>query len=429
MPLWAGSGGEDDIARWAARLIEAVRAHSPKPVGTGDGVMAGFPTRRLAPQLDWVAPHVYYGDVDPMRQAFGIDLALARVRPLGRPLLLEEFGCSSTQAGEREHAALWRESIATAFGTGARGAVGWCWSDFDAETLGRETPYSHQAFELGFGITRADGSEKLVCEELRAFRQLIDAVPPTAAVPGEVAIVESRYATEDFPFSWQDREGMRRTLLQAFVLASQAGLAPVVVGEEDDWSPYRLLIVPATQKLTMAGWRALRERARAGATVYWSYFGGDHTFHMGAWCPIFEELTGLRHRLRYGCFDLPDERFALKGPAALSVPTGLAHAAAPQSLARLPVELAGARALAVDGEGRPALTVHTLGAGRVMFLTHPVERYLANLNDGSAREWHRLGNGTGSTGSSAMKRGSSSATRPATRTCRRERWARGTTSS
>jgi len=390
MPLWAGPGGADEIARWCAELVEAVRAHGAKPVGTGDGVMAGFPTRRIAPLVDWVAPHVYYGDVDPLRQAFGVDLQLARVRALGRPTLLEEFGCSSTQAGEREQAAFWRESIATALASGARGALGWCWSDFDPETLGLETPYSHHGFELGFGVTRADGSEKPVCDELRAFRRLVDGLPALEPAPVKVAIVEPRYLTEDVPFSWEDREAMRRTLLQAFVLASQAGLAPIVVGEDDDLSPYELLLVPSTQKLTTPTWLSLRGRARAGATVYWSYFSGDHTFHQGAWCPIFESLTGLRHRLRYGCFDLPAERLALRGPLALSVPTGVQHAAAPQSLARLPVELDGARALAVDAEGRPALTSHAVGAGRVVFCAYPVERYLANLADGSAREWYRL---------------------------------------
>jgi endo-1,4-beta-mannosidase len=390
MPLWATGGSAESITAWCADLVAAVRAHGAKPIGTGDGVMASFPTRRIAPLVDWVAPHVYYSDTDPMRQAFGIDLALARVRALGKPLLLEEFGCSSTHAGEPEQAAFWRESIATALATGARGAVGWCWSDFDVETLGRESPYWHQAFELGFGVTRADGSEKPVCDELRAFRRLIDALPTVTPAPNEVAIVESRYLTEDFPFSWQDREAMQRTLLQAFVLASQAGLAPVVVGEEDDLSPYKLVLVPSTQKLTVPGWQALLARARAGATVYWSYFSGDQTFHQAAWCPIFRELTGLVHRLRYGCFDLPSERLVLKGPASLSVPTGVTHASAPQSLARLPVELAGARALAVDAEGRPALTAHAVGAGRVLFGTYPFERYLANLTDGSSREWHRL---------------------------------------
>jgi hypothetical protein len=127
--------------------------------------------------------------------------------------------------------------------------------------------------------------------------------------------------------------------------------------------------------------------------VYWSYFSGENEFHQGAWCPNFGALTGLRHRLRYGCFDLPGERFTLKGQVALSVPTGEAHAAAPQALSRLPVEpLPGAAVeqLAVDAGGRLALSEHRLGAGRVIFCTHPLERYLMARPDGSSREVHRL---------------------------------------
>jgi endo-1,4-beta-mannosidase len=395
MPLWAGIGNAADVTRWCTRLVDAIRACSPHPIGTGDGCMAGFPTFDTAPFVDWLGPHVYYGDVDPLRQAFLVDLALARVRPLGKPVVLEEFGCSSTQAGEPEQAAYFREAIATALATGARGAIGWCYSDFDPETIGREPPYSHHGFELGFGLVRADGSEKPVCDELRAFRRLVDGLPmgDLAAEAPTAALVLPRYLEEDFPFSWQDREWMKRTLLQAFVLASQAGLNPVVVREQDDLSRYELLLVPSTQKLTTPGWLALRDAARAGATVYWSYFSGEHTFHQASWCPIFEALTGLRHRLRYGCFDLPSERFTLKGAVPLSVPTGVAHAPAPQALARLPVELIGGapvRVLAVDGEGRPALVRHDLGAGSVLFLTSPLERYLAQLADGSSREGHRF---------------------------------------
>jgi hypothetical protein len=205
--------------------------------------------------------------------------------------------------------------------------------------------------------------------------------------------VRPRILDEDVPFSWQDREAMARTLLQAFVLASQAGLDPRVVDEEDDFTPYELLLAPSTQKLRTPTWLKLRDAARAGATVYWSYFSGDHHFHQGAWCPIFGELTGLEHRLRYGCFDAPPDRFTLKGEVALSVPTGIAHAHAPYPLARLPISIspgAQVRTLAASADGQPALTERALGEGRVVFLSWPLERYLAQLADGSARDAHRL---------------------------------------
>ncbi|HEY7957954.1 MAG TPA: beta-mannosidase, partial [Polyangia bacterium] len=175
MPLWAGFGAPAEVEAWCRTLTQAIRARSPGvPVGGGDGAMVSFPTAACAPHLDYLAPHVYYGDADPLRQAWQIDLSLRSLERLGRPLLLEEFGCSSTHTGEPEQAAYFREAIFAAFGAGARGAIGWCFSDFDPETLGRETPYSHHAFELGFGVTRKDGSEKPVCDELRAARALFD---------------------------------------------------------------------------------------------------------------------------------------------------------------------------------------------------------------------------------------------------------------
>ncbi|HEY7954578.1 MAG TPA: beta-galactosidase trimerization domain-containing protein, partial [Polyangia bacterium] len=197
----------------------------------------------------------------------------------------------------------------------------------------------------------------------------------------------------DFPFSWQDRDAIRRTLLQAYVLACQAGLDPAVISEGDDLSPYSLLLCPSTQKLTTPTWLALEAAARAGATIYWSYFGGDHNFHQGPWCPNFAALTGCRHRLRYGCFDLPPETVNLSGALSLSLPTRLATTPAPYPLSRVPIEVidpAATKSLARSDEGHLALVSHALGSGRVIFCSYPIERYLANLPDGSSRGGHQL---------------------------------------
>lgn len=401
MPLWAGAVGlasgapADEVSDWARALLAAVRdADGARPVATGDGMMAGWPTRALADAVDWIGPHVYYGDIDPLRQAFNIDFVLARARAAGRPVVLEEFGASSTQAGEREQAAYVRESVLTALAAGATGALVWCASDFDRHTLGVQTPYSHHAFELGFGILRADGSEKPVCDELRALRALLGALdfPSLARPRARAAIVVGDWVDQAFPFSWEDKAGLRRALLQSYVLAAQAGIDADVVAEDDPLDGYALVLVPSTQKLRVPTWHKLEAAARAGATIYWSYFSGDHEFHQGAWCPNFTQLTGLAHRLRYGCFDLPGERLTLKGQAILSVPTGQQHHPAPQSLARLPIEPAapGVESLAVDGDGQLALAEHRLGAGRVVFCAYPIERYLMARPDGSTRDAHRI---------------------------------------
>jgi endo-1,4-beta-mannosidase len=385
MPLWADAAPPEAIEKWLLALKASIRSHLP--VGIGDGNMGGWPTSTLAPHLDWLAPHVYYGDSDPMRQALQTDVSLRQLQPLKKPLLLEEFGCSATQAGELEQAAYYRESIVSALAIGASGALGWCWSDFDP-ALGNEVPYSHHAFELRFGVTRADGSEKPVCDELRALRSLIDSLDFSRLErpQPQAAIV---VPDEGIPFSWDDRTLQRRTILQSYVLASQAGLDPAVVSEADDLSKYRLILLPATQKLRTPTWERIEACARAGATVYWSYFSGDYHFHQGMWCPNFSTLTGLQHGLRYGCFDLPGDRFQLRGAVALDVPTSLSRSE-PYPLSRLPIEVTDARVLAGDGENRPALTAHDLGEGEVIFLARPLERYLALLPDGSQRDAHRL---------------------------------------
>jgi endo-1,4-beta-mannosidase len=400
MPLWAtppgtALGDPAEIVAWCRTLTEALRAVDRRPIGTGDGCMSGWPTRKTAPLVDWVAPHVYYGDIDPLRQAWHTDLQLRAAQAIGKPVLLEEFGGSANQAGELEHAAYVREMVLAALGCGAAGALVWCASDFDESSLGHEVPYEHHAFELGFGLLRADGSEKPVCDELRALRRLLDGIDFThvARPAGRAALVQPDYLERQFPFSWEDRGALKKALVQAYVLACQAGLDPDVVSEDDDLGGYALILCPATQKLRVPTWHKLEAAARAGATVYWSYHSGDYEFHQGMWCPNFERLTGLRHRLRYGCFDLPGDRVTFKGQLVLSVPTGESRSNGPQTLARLPIEpLSGVpvESLAVDGEGRLALAEHRLGAGRVIFFAYPLERYLAQLADGSSRGAHHL---------------------------------------
>jgi endo-1,4-beta-mannosidase len=394
-PLWGGSATPAELSAWAERMARAARAAGAKAVGAGDGCMGGFPSSAFFPHVDWIGPHVYGGDVDPARAAVRIDFAIARETWRGKPVLLEEYGASVNQAGAAEHAAYVRESTLSALGLGAVGAVIWCLTDFDAATLGSEPPYSHHAFELGFGLLDATGRPKPAAEELVALRRLVDGIDLAAMRPPtpRVAIVRSSFLDEGVPFSWDDRGALGRVLHQAYTLAVQAGLDPVVVDEEADLTPYRLILCPATQKLWTPTWRRLAEAARAGATVYWSWSSGEYSFHQGAWCANFEELTGCVHHLRYGCFELPGERVRLRGEVALDIPTRLQAARSLEALARLPIAArpgAPVTELAVDDGGRPALVAHALGAGQVVFSPYPLERYLADLPDGSARDAHRL---------------------------------------
>lgn len=124
--------------------------------------------------------------------------------------------------------------------------------------------------------------------------------------------------------------------------------------------------------------------ARAGATVYASYFAGSGRDQPGPWLPWIEQVFGVTHRLRYGLADtVPtnEVNFELvRDLGKLSAGTRLTFALGGEGFARayLPVEPAGAEVLAVDDDGRPALLRNRAGEGWTVLCTYPLEHMAAS---------------------------------------------------
>jgi hypothetical protein len=145
----------------------------------------------------------------------------------------------------------------------------------------------------------------------------------------------------------------------------------------------RLFLVPSAKLMTGPGLRRLQTLATEGATVYASYFAGSTPYQRGPWLTWLDEIFGIRHRLRYGLVDpIEDEEIVLElveELGGLDAGTELRFPVAGEPSARsyLPVEPAGARVVAVDGHGRPALLRHELGSGSTFFCTYPLEHMAA----------------------------------------------------
>jgi beta-glucosidase len=140
-------------------------------------------------------------------------------------------------------------------------------------------------------------------------------------------------------------------------------------------------VVPCAKALLQPTWQALAQRAEAGATVYVSYFAGVDLHQRGPWWRV-DELFGVESDLFYGVIDpvpeVVDWEFVadfggLKAGDRLRFPAG----GSDTTRSRLPVRAAGARVVAVDADGQPALLVREVGTGRLVLSTVPVEAFAA----------------------------------------------------
>ena len=394
MPLYGGSASSEEITAWARILVQALRAGgATQPISLGDGAWGaetggeenGFSLRALAPLVDFVGPHVYPMQDDPVRRALAPAFACELAGGFGRPVVLEEFGASSDFGSDDDIAGYYRQVLHTTLLTGARGWLAWCNADFD--DLGDDDPYRHHPFELHFGLTDRHGAPKPQLEALGQFARLARelALEGWEPVAGEAAIVVPEHLEGGVPFTTAAyRRDLRDDLFQGYVAAREADL-PVALVRERDGIPEgaRLYLVPCAKLLTAPGLRRLGELADGGATVYASWFAGSTDNQRGSWLPWLDELFGVRHLLRYGLVDPVEtdevvlELVAPLGSLAAGERLVFRVPADPGARARLELEPAGAEVLALDGEGRPALVRHTLGRGAAVLCTYPLEHMAA----------------------------------------------------
>jgi endo-1,4-beta-mannosidase len=394
MPLYGGPASTEEITAWARLVVQAVRAAgATQPVSLGDGAWGvevsgndnGYSLRSLAPLVDFVGPHVYPMQDDEVRQlltpAFTCELAAG----FGKPVVLEEFGVTSDFASDDHAAAYYRQVLHTTLLAGTRGWLAWNNTDFDG--LRDEDPYRHHVFELHFGLTDSAGRPKPQLREVAAFAELVRDLCRTGweRVAGEAAIVVPEHFERVLPFTDPAyRRDLRDNLLQSYVAAREADLPVSLVRERDGLrASARLYLVPCAKLLTAPGLERLRELASAGATVYASYFAGSTANQRGPWLSWLDELFGVRHGLRYGLVDpILDEEVTFELVEQLGeLPSGtrltFRVSGEPDARSYLPVELAGAQVVAVDGHGRPALLRHRLGAGSTVLCTYPLEHLAA----------------------------------------------------
>lgn len=395
MPIYGeATRDREAVSSWAQIIVDAVRAAGgTQPVSLGDGAWGlentgqenGFSVKYTAELCDFLGPHVYRMEDDPVRQHHAAAWVCELTGTYGRPVVLEEFGISSDFASGANAAHYYRQVLHNSLLAGATGWIAWNNTDYDS--LLHQPPYLHHPFEMHFGLTDRHGRAKPQLRELKDFAGILQQVDfgNCRRADSDTTLVVSSYLDTVYPFTRaEDRGYVYTTGRQAWVAGRLADLAPAVTRESDGVSrDAKLYLVPATKQLLAPTWHELEERAREGATVYVSYSPGAHDEQRGPWYGHLDELFGVEHQLEYGLVNpIEDDEVVFTFTRSLGgLPEGarLSFRAAGTASSRvfLPVEPAGAEVVAVDAHGRPALLLRRVGEGAVILCAYPVEHMAA----------------------------------------------------
>ncbi|MFE6890874.1 cellulase family glycosylhydrolase [Streptomyces sp. NPDC057694] len=400
MPIYgAPNANRELVSSWAQLVVDAVRAGGgSQPVSLGDGAWGiensghdnGFSVRDAARLCDWLGPHVYRMEDDLVRQHHAAAWACELTSTFGRPVVLEEFGLTSAFASDENAAVYYRQALHNSLLAGATGWIAWNNTDYDTPEVREQPPYRHHAFELYFGLTDSQGRPKPQLRELRDFARVLEEVEwdRCSRAETDTALLVSSYLDTAYPFTRaEDRAYVQETGRQAWIAARLADAPPTVLRESDGEpaAGHRLYLVPSVKQLLAPTWYRLEELARGGATVYVSYSPGAHEEQRGPWYARMDQLFGVRHGLTYGMVNpIEDDEVSLvfeRDFGSLGAGTRLTLRAAGTVNSRcfLPVDVVEGEAevVAVDGHGRPALVERTVGAGRLVLCTYPLEHMAA----------------------------------------------------
>jgi endo-1,4-beta-mannosidase len=415
MPVYGRRRGDppaprEQVTSWAEAVVNAVRAAGARqPLSLGDGAWGmevtgrenGFSLRETAHLIDFAGPHVYRMETDRIRQhhraAFECELAAVA----GKPVVLEEFGLSTDFVSQENAATYYRQTLHNSL---LAGATGWlAWNNTDYDELYAQPPYDHHGFEMHFGITDSAGRPKAPLRELAAFSRVLERVdfPRCRRSEAGAALVVPAFLERGHPVGYeQDRPVVFESLRQGYTATREADL-PVAFAREEDGLPEdaKLYLLPSTRQLLAPTRRRLERLARGGASVYLSYCSGEQGTTRGPWFQDLDGLFGVRLQLSYGVAEpiedanvqltFHEDFGTLRAGETLRFEAGR-YRGSDDALAYLPVEPAGARVIATDAHGRPALLRHALGEGQAVLCTYPLEYLAAGTPRANPEETYRI---------------------------------------
>ena len=342
---------------WSALISNTIRACDPtRPVISGmHGLYVDNNPWLITDQAectDMLTTHPYayfvrYCQVDPTDSIrtlmHGTAESLFYSHIGGRPTLVEELGSLSySLASDEASARFMRINLLSNWAENSKGVLWWC----AHEQNHLETPpYSWVMLERELGLMHSDFTPKKYLTEMTEFSKLLKETKLTqSTVKPDVGVILTRDS---------DQWGQA---YMSFILLKQAGFEPQFIAPNTDLPDFDAYVMPSCHgqgPLFHKYYLQLKEKVRGGATVYIS--NGDG---------FFSDLNEF-----FG--------FNIKGveiSSPLSGTFSLGGKDIPYSFTqRRLIDADKATVLAVDSEDNPILLEHAYGAGKVVYLSFPME--------------------------------------------------------
>jgi beta-galactosidase len=425
-PFWIVDEQTTDAMaiNWTHLIVDGIRRYDkihPIVVGTSGQELSHGPFRadNIAPFVDFFSVHpftLYAPELfpDPLlsaRGTYGAAFEIALSNGAGRPVMIHEMGASTAQFSPERVAAYDRAQMYSGLGAGSIGVDLWCYTDASPEQF-HKVPYLRTPQETGWGMTTWDRQDKPLAREFKKFSQIVgrldlSGLSPAAAevgipIPDEWAKPHGDFSrfgltgpamipyvstNDGDAFAGRQvsassaNEWLMGSALTSFILARQAGLKADFPREYDDWARRPMLFLPSP--LTSTGdaflvhmhsdfYAKAKKYVEDGGFLYASVASD------GA-IPDMASLFGARLVDR-----APSSEVTLKfvAPFGDFKPGDTLHYTVPtasiESWGSL-VEVGSGKVIAVDQDGHPALIGNTLGSGKTLLSTYPLEHYLASV--------------------------------------------------
>jgi len=427
-PFWIVPSPQTNDAmaiNWTRLMADGIREHDklhPIVVGTsGEEISHGpFRADNIAKFVDLFSVHpftLYAPDLFPdallsARGTYGAAFEVTLSQGAGHPVMIHEMGASTAQFSPERVAAYDRAQIYSGLGAGSIGIDLWCYTDASPDQF-HKAPYLRTPQETRWGMTTWDRQDKPLAREFKKISQLVSHLDLAgiAPAPADIAIVipdewvkphgdYSRFGLTGpavTPYLSQFDAGavpgrlppdagaanlwLISSSLTSFILARQSGLKADFPREYADWDKRPMVFLPSPITSTSDPFLAhvhsdFYEKARTyvekGGFLYAS-LASDGAI------PEMASLFGAR---------IVDRAISSEVAIKITEPFGnlkpgdTFHFVVPSQSTQswgVILEVSTGKVIAVDQDGRPALVINTIGAGKTLLSAYPIEHYLAGV--------------------------------------------------